>query len=658
MKRPWQIWTAYALCLIVILSGMAWLTWHATALDRAEAAARREADEARRRTELQERVAMALWRMDWTLAPLIAQEVTRPSYTYQSFLAAPPTKSGKGSRADYASPLLTQPSRFVVLNFDVAENDQWRSPQSPDETDIPDAVAAGVPQETLFRNSCLLNELRNSVTFEQLLAHVPQTLLPTGNTSDGANYYMNTNPALPDQGAGDPWHSQTAAAPPTLPMPGSMQSQPSTPQPPGQQQAAVTQVEQSQMAQQALGPQQQLRDRQEFLRRNSGVQNVAQSLRTQVTSNAAYVPDAGAVQEGTSRPIWVGDKLVLARRVVSDGQIRIQGCWLDWPEIKRMLQQEVADLFPVLDLLPVTEATQVAPGRLLATLPVQLWLPSAELAGATTGAAAPSARVSAVRISLLIAWCCLLLGGATAALMLHSVLALSERRAAFVSAVTHELRSPLTTFRMYAEMLAEGMVRDDAQRKTYLETLRVEADRLSHLVDNVLQYARLERGRSGRRCVSIELEQLVRQTTERLPQRAKQAGMTLQESPSPVAARQVVWTDPAAVEQILFNLVDNACKYASSAHDRRIHVQWSLGNGVAQVLVTDHGPGISPEQLKKLFHPFSKTDQEAAQSAPGIGLGLALCQRLAKDVGGTLTYRPNPGSGAASLLELPLEKAL
>ena len=231
---------------------------------------------------------------------------------------------------------------------------------------------------------------------------------------------------------------------------------------------------------------------------------------------------------------------------------------------------------------------------------------------------------------------------------------LSERRAAFVSAVTHELRSPLTTFRMYAEMLAEGMVRDEQQRRTYLETLRVEADRLSHLVDNVLQYARLERGRAGRRPVAIELERLMQQVTERLPQRAKQAGMVLHESPPPADNQHQVWTDPAAVEQILFNLVDNACKYAATATDRRVHLHWSLGNRVVQVRVSDHGPGISVAQSRKLFQPFSKTDQEAAQSAPGIGLGLALCQRLAQDVGGRLIHLPENGSGAVFLLELPL----
>jgi signal transduction histidine kinase len=267
---------------------------------------------------------------------------------------------------------------------------------------------------------------------------------------------------------------------------------------------------------------------------------------------------------------------------------------------------------------------------------------------------AGTANLSAIRISLVIAWLCLLLGSIAVAIMLRSVLALSERRAAFVSAVTHELRSPLTTFRMYAEMLAEGMVRDEQQRARYLSTLRHEADRLSHLVDNVLQYARLERGRRSRGRVKIALKELMQQTTERLPQRAGQANMELHETLPPQDAATVVWTDPAAVEQILFNLVDNSCKYAAAAADRRIHLHWSVGHHVAQVRVTDHGPGIQAAEAAKLFRPFSKSDQEAAQSAPGIGLGLALCQRLAKDLGGRLHFDAGHGEGAAFLLELPL----
>ena len=97
--------------------------------------------------------------------------------------------------------------------------------------------------------------------------------------------------------------------------------------------------------------------------------------------------------------------------------------------------------------------------------------------------------------ALLIGWGGAFLAVAAAAALLHGVMTLSERRAAFVSSVTHELRTPLTTFRMYAEMLANGMVPDAARRQEYYETLQRESERLTLLVENVLAYARLERGR-------------------------------------------------------------------------------------------------------------------------------------------------------------------
>jgi signal transduction histidine kinase len=651
VKKPWQIWTAFGVCVSVILLSMLWLTWRAVALDQAEVDARHEADAARGRSELQERIALALWRMDWTLAPLIAQEVTRPSYTYRPFLTAPASKGEPARREELASPLLTQASPFVLVHFEVAADGTWSSPQVPSEADNGYALAAGVSNEAIHRSAQRLAELQANVTYDQLVSHVPQTLLPSGTWGFGSSgpvppsvnnanqWFDDRNPSPYQQVAESPESqvSQVAQAPSQAgqqaawPVTNDAQSQGESP---AQQQRAMSPVD---------------RDQQEWVQRNRGMQNLARSQQVQNWNNSLFLPEMEAAQEGASRPIWAGDRLLLARRIVANGEVRIQGCWLDWPAIQNLLRQEVSDLFPVIEFLPVRGAPA---GHLLATLPAQLVIPAAPPANVESRSA--TATVSAIRISLIIAWCCLVLGCVASAVMLRSVMVLSERRAAFVSAVTHELRSPLTTFRMYAEMLAEGMVRDEQQRRTYLETLRVEADRLSHLVDNVLQYARLERGRAGRRPVAIELERLMQQVTERLPQRAKQAGMILQESPPPADSQHQVWTDPAAVEQILFNLVDNACKYAATANDRRVHLHWSLGNRVVQVRVSDHGPGISAAQSRKLFQPFSKTDQEAAQSAPGIGLGLALCQRLAQDVGGRLIHLPENGSGAVFLLELPL----
>ncbi len=685
MKKPWQVWTAFAVSLVIGLIGMSWLTARAIDLDRAEAIARREAERARQQAELQERIAMALWRMDWMLTPLIAQEATRPSFIYRPFLEATPGKGTKASRPAIASPLLTQTPDYVMLNFDVSAKNGWTSPQSPDERYVPEAVSAGVSADTLSRNRGNLRELGQNISFDDLLRVLPDTLLPaqSGRELDGnldATQWAANDAIANGFFAQQLDTQQTAeisqrASPaqremPPSPLGGDRQSTLPPNFPASQRQQAGPQHGQQRAAQQRVGEQQteppgggpnyrpphaaeQTRAQQEWQRRNLGMQNVARSQRAQMMANSVLLPDPPSEREGVSRGIWLGSRLILARRVVSGNEVRIQGCWLDWSEIKRRLRSEVADLFPEIELLPVANDETVPPGRLLATLPVQISVPES-ISAALTSDAAGTANLSAIRISLVIAWCCVLLGSVAVAVMLRGVLALSERRAAFVSAVTHELRSPLTTFRMYAEMLAEGMVRDPRQRDHYLATLRHEADRLSHLVDNVLQYARLERGRKKRNRVKMEMKALMRQTTERLPQRARLSGMELHETLAAQDAKAVVLTDPAAVEQILFNLVDNACKYAACAEDHRIHLHWSVGNRVVQVRVSDHGPGIHVTQAKKLFLPFSKSDQEAAQSAPGIGLGLALCRRLAAEIGGQLHFDSSDNTGAAFLLELPL----
>jgi signal transduction histidine kinase len=350
------------------------------------------------------------------------------------------------------------------------------------------------------------------------------------------------------------------------------------------------------------------------------------------------------VNEGLTRPIWIGSELLLARRVANGSEVLIQGCWLDWPKIKRLLMQEIADLLPEADLLPVSTQNNVPPGRMLATLPVQLVVP------VPIAVAAP---LSPIRISLWIAWGCLLLAAVAVACLLHGVIALSERRGAFVSAVTHELRTPLTTFRMYAEMLAEGMTTSAQQRQHYVETLRVEADRLAHLVENVLSYAQLERGRRGRQREDVTLGELVDRARGRLADRAGQAEMQLIVDAGQQVRGQTVHTDPTAVEQILFNLVDNACKYAAVAEDRRIHLQLETTGREARLRVKDHGPGISAAQARRLFRPFSKSVHEAASTAPGVGLGLALCRRLACDLGGRLELEDTGNNGASFMLTLP-----
>jgi signal transduction histidine kinase len=329
------------------------------------------------------------------------------------------------------------------------------------------------------------------------------------------------------------------------------------------------------------------------------------------------------------------------------GQEYVQGCLLDWPKIRDWLKSEIADLLPDADLMPATFSDTAEKFRLLAALPIIRLVPGAVTVEGEAG-------WSPLTLSLLAAWICLIITAAAVIGLLWGVMRLSARRASFVTAVTHELRTPLTTFQMYTEMLAENMVPEEPQRKQYLTTLRAEAVRLTHLVENVLSYARLERGRIDRRMQTISLGELVGSMQNRLADRASQAEMELVVESDENNGGILVKTNISAVEQILFNLVDNACKYAATAEDKRIRLLLQEEGGNAMVRVEDHGPGIAPEMRRRLFHSFSKTAKEAAHSAPGVGLGLALSRRLARDLGGDLSFVDQHSPGASFVLALPL----
>ena len=363
--------------------------------------------------------------------------------------------------------------------------------------------------------------------------------------------------------------------------------------------------------------------------------------------------------EGDMHPMWMGDRLLLVRQVRLGDQIWLQGCWLDWDALRTWLVQRVTDLLPDAELVPAAGSNPLladprpavgghdrpAP-YLLAALPVRL-VPG-KISDADESLATP------IRTSLIVAWLCAVLALAAVVVLVLGMNALSERRAAFVSAVTHELRTPLTTFRMYTEMLAGGMVPDEARRREYLLTLRSESDRLAQLIENVLSYARLERGRAATHTEAVTVGQLLDRLVGRLRHRAQQAEMELDLVIDDSLCDATVRTDVAAVEQIVANLVDNACKYAAGAEDRRIHVQAQSDARWLRLRVTDHGPGVAADAARRLFRPFHRSAQDAANSAPGVGLGLALSRRLARRLRGDLILVSSDDAGACFELKLPV----
>jgi signal transduction histidine kinase len=363
-----------------------------------------------------------------------------------------------------------------------------------------------------------------------------------------------------------------------------------------------------------------LRSANEYQMRSKTMLQAANSA--QLDNNATLVaPDASAL-----RAVWLGAELLLVRRAKVLGTSYLQGFELDWPVVAAWLRADLRDLLPNARLEPAERGGETE--RLLASLPVRL--EPGELAVAVEKGGAP------VAVILCAAWAAVLVAAATVVALLLGTLALSERRAAFVSAVTHELRTPLTTVRTYTEMLADDLVPPD-KRQRYLETLSREAVRLARLVDNVLLYARLERGRSPR-AGTVSVAALLDRARPRLEERVATSGMTLVVDAPPDAT---VVADPDAVEQILFNLADNACKYAGAG---AVRLTCALRGGDVLVRVSDGGPGIAQADRRWLFEPFARSAERAAGAAPGVGLGLALCRRLARAMGGDLTLEDGPGA--------------
>lgn len=218
---------------------------------------------------------------------------------------------------------------------------------------------------------------------------------------------------------------------------------------------------------------------------------------------------------------------------------------------------------------------------------------------------------------------------------------LARRRSDFVSAVTHELRTPLTGIRMYADLLREGWVADEKTRDEYLGFLAAETDRLSRLVNRVLDFARSERRRAP--VGPIDLAEPVRAVEREFGPRLADEGFALGVE---IETRRRAIADADATKQILLNLLDNAGKYAAGATDRRIRVRVADDRDGVALSVADHGPGVPPAERERIFEDFYRPGEELTRERPGAGLGLALVRRLAASMGARVRVAETPGGGA------------
>jgi len=228
---------------------------------------------------------------------------------------------------------------------------------------------------------------------------------------------------------------------------------------------------------------------------------------------------------------------------------------------------------------------------------------------------------------------------------------LARQQQDFVSAVSHELKTPLTSIRMYGEMLKSGWA-DEAKRQTYYDYIHSESERLSRLIENVLQLARLTRNSQRFDPKAVTVAELVDVARSKVATQVERAGFALVvRNETPDGTSVVVDVDCAA--QIFINLVDNALKFSANAAIKKVEIAGRRNSdGSVLLTVRDYGPGVPKAQLKKIFELFYRAENELTRETVGTGIGLALVRQLATAMGARVDAR-NCEPGAEFRVQFP-----
>ena len=211
---------------------------------------------------------------------------------------------------------------------------------------------------------------------------------------------------------------------------------------------------------------------------------------------------------------------------------------------------------------------------------------------------------------------------------------LARQQQDFVSAVSHELKTPLTSIRMYGEMLREGWAPDD-KKSIYYDYIFDESERLSRLITNVLQLARMTRNKLQVDTKPLLVAELMDGIRSRVSSQIDRAGFELNISREPETGQIKIQADPDGFAQIFINLVDNAIKFSADAEQKVIDIGClQLHDGSVQFSVRDYGSGVPGDQMKKIFRLFYRSENELTRETVGTGIGLALVHQLARAMGG------------------------
>jgi len=224
----------------------------------------------------------------------------------------------------------------------------------------------------------------------------------------------------------------------------------------------------------------------------------------------------------------------------------------------------------------------------------------------------------------------------------------------FISTVTHELRTPLTSIRAFSEILKDNPSLDEAQRAKFLGIVIKESERLTRLINQVLDLSKIESGNAEWHSSEIDMREVVDDAASAVSQMFKENGVQLEislprELPSIVADRD-------RVMQVMLNLLSNAAKFCRS-QGGRVGVALARQDGFLRVDVTDNGIGISASDQEVIFEKFRQVGDTLTNRPQGTGLGLPICRQIINHFGGRLWVQSEPGKGATFSFTLPFNTA-
>jgi signal transduction histidine kinase len=243
----------------------------------------------------------------------------------------------------------------------------------------------------------------------------------------------------------------------------------------------------------------------------------------------------------------------------------------------------------------------------------------------------------------------LFLGGSFITVLLVNEMKLAQQKTNFVANVSHELKTPLTSIRLFAELLRDNRQPDSGKRKGYLDIMISETERLTRLINNVLDFTRMSKDKMNYKRERCDIICLCKSVIEAQRARLEHKGFALKIKFPAKAVH--VHIDQEALKQVLINLLSNAEKY--SRRKKRIDVKIEAEKDLVKINIADRGPGIPLKLREKIFKEFYRIDDSLSAPVAGSGLGLSISRRILRDHGGDIVYRAREGGGSIFQILVP-----